>query len=143
MTKGTDRSPEQEARRSGPDRRLTGVTDLEEIDASRHPVTVERREGVFVHVYRCRVCQVKWAVFSWLADPPELRVGAITCPWCHQPTPAVHERTTVSESREFRLDDPTREVIGLVGSLARDAELMEDSQVAPFDTYAGDVADRD
>jgi len=122
---------------------LTGVADLEPVDASRHPVPLDRREGVFVHVYRCRVCQVKWAVFSWLADPPELRVGSITCPWCHRTTPAVHERTTVSDSREFSLDHPNLEIVGLIRSLALEPQLLPDSRVGPLDTYAGDIADRD
>src|SRR3990170_1629879 len=106
---------------------LTGVADVESIDESRHPVQLDRREGVFVHVYRCRVCQVKWAVFSWLADPPELRVGSIICPWCHRTTPAI----------------PEREIVGLIGSLAPESLLLTDSRVGPLDAYAGDIADRD
>ena len=122
---------------------LTGVADVESIDESRHPVQLDRREGGFVHVYRCRGCPVKWAVFSWLADPPELRVGSIICPWCHRTTPAIHERAIVSDSREFSLDDPTREIVGLIGSLAPESLLLTDSRVGPLDAYAGDIADRD
>jgi hypothetical protein len=122
---------------------LTGVADLEPVEASRHPVPLDRREGVFVHVYRCRVCQVKWAVFSWLADPTELRVGSITCPWCHRTTAAVHERATVSDSRVFLLDDPGREIVGLVRGLALESQLLPDSRVGPLEAYAGDIADRD
>src|SRR3970282_2927517 len=55
---------------------LTGVADVESIDESRHPVQLDRREGGFVPVYRCRVCQVKWGVFFLLGDPPEACGGS-------------------------------------------------------------------
>jgi hypothetical protein len=122
---------------------LMGVADREPIDGARHPVPIERREGVFVHVYRCRACQIKWAVFSWLADPPQLRSGATTCPWCHDASPAIHERVTVSREREFSMEHPEREVAGIVARLAAGARLMADSPLGPFDGYAGDPADRD
>jgi hypothetical protein len=122
---------------------LTGIGDVEAVEEARHPVPIERREGVFIHLYRCRVCQLKWAAFSWLADPPELRVGTVGCPWCRKATPAIHERATVSTSVVFSEADLDAEVAGLVARLAPGARLMPDSLVAPMDAYAGDVADRD
>jgi hypothetical protein len=121
---------------------LRGVADREPTDGTRHPVPLDRREGVFVHVYRCRACQIKWAVFSWLADPPELRSGATTCPWCHDASPAIHERLTVSREREFSMEHPEREVAGIVARLAAGARLMDDSPLGPFAGYVGDPADR-
>ena len=122
---------------------LTSIADREPLTPSRHPVPLERREGVFMHLYRCRVCQVKWAVFSWLADPAELRAGRTTCPWCHAATPVIHERETVSEARQFRTEHVESEIKGIIERLAPAASLMADSQLAPFDAYAGDPADRD
>ena len=127
----------------GSPRQLTGIGDIEAVDDARHPVPIERREGVFIHLYRCRICQLKWAAFSWLADPPELRVGTVACPWCRKATPAIHERATVSTSVVFSEADLEAEVAGLVARLIPDARLMADSLVAPLDAYAGDVADRD
>ena len=117
--------------------------DIEEVEDARHPVPILRREGVFVHVYRCRICQLKWAVFSWLADPPELRVGAIACPWCRKATPAIHERAIVSMSAAFSEENLDAEVSGIVGRVAPAARLMGDSLLVPLDAYVGDVADRD
>ncbi|MBP1704900.1 MAG: hypothetical protein H6Q36_639 [Chloroflexi bacterium] len=122
---------------------LTGIADVEVVEDARHPVPIERREGVFIHLYRCRICQLKWAAFSWLADPPELRVGTVACPWCRRPTPAIHERATVSNSVVYTEAELEAEVAGLVARLAPGARLMADSLVAPLDAYAGDVADRD
>jgi len=128
---------------SGGAHHLTGVGDVEAVEDARHPVPIERREGVFVHLYRCRICQLKWAAFSWLADPPEMRVGTVACPWCRKATPAIHERATVSTSVLYSEADLEAEVAGIVGRLAPGARLMADSLVAPLDAYAGDVADRD
>jgi hypothetical protein len=122
---------------------LAGLADIEQVEAARHPVPIDRREGVFIHLYRCRICQLKWAVFSWLADPPELQVGTVACPWCRKATPAIHERATVTTSVVFSEAELEAEVAGLVARLAPGARLMADSLVAPLDAFAGDVADRD
>ena len=119
------------------------MRDIEAVEAARHPVPIDRREGVFVHLYRCRICQLKWAVFSWLADPPELRVGTAACPWCRKATPAIRERATASTSAEFSEANLDAEVAGILARLAPGARLMADSLVRPLDTHAGDVADRD
>ena len=140
---GPGDSPEPRSDAAGNARPLTGVGDIEAVEDARHPVPIERREGVFVHLYRCRTCQLKWAAFSWLADPPELRVGSVACPWCRKATPAIHERATVSTSVAFSEADLDAEVAGIVARLAPGARLMSDSLVARLDAYAGDVADRD
>ncbi len=42
------------------------------------PVTLQDRQGVFVHSFKCSICDLEFVVFSWRAN--RHRVGSTFCP---------------------------------------------------------------
>jgi len=96
------------------------------------PVTLQDRQGVFAHSFKCSICDLEFVVFSWRAD--RHRVGSTFCPECGAPTPMLHWRAQTSESLEFCSDGPGREIYQMFS--ASDAPLMVDSVVPADDRYA-------
>jgi DNA-directed RNA polymerase subunit RPC12/RpoP len=63
------------------------------------PVGLDKREGVFVHSFKCGNCKLEFVLFSWVAN--RHRVGETMCPECGRRRPMVHWRAIVSESPTF------------------------------------------
>jgi hypothetical protein len=64
------------------------------------PVSLDQREGVYVHSFKCHACSLHWMAFSWLAEFG--RQGTIACPECGYGTTYLHWGATLTESPEFR-----------------------------------------
>jgi len=95
------------------------------------PVTLRDRQGVFAHSFKCSICDLEFVVFSWRAD--RHRVGSTFCPECGTRTPMLHWRAQTSESLEFCLDGPGREIYQMFSP--SDAPLMDDSVIPADDRY--------
>lgn len=95
------------------------------------PVTLQDRQGVFAHSFKCSICDLEFVVFSWRAD--RHRVGSTFCPECGIRTPMIHWRAQTSQSLEFCSDGPGREIYQMFSS--SDAPLMVDSVVPADDRY--------
>ena len=95
------------------------------------PVTLQDRQGVFVHSFKCSICDLEFVVFSWRAD--RHRVGSTFCPECGERTPMQHWRAQSSESLEFRLAGPGLEIYQMF--LLLDASSMDDSVMPADDRY--------
>jgi hypothetical protein len=68
------------------------------------PVSLESREGVYIHAFKCRVCQLQFHVFSWRAN--RHRVGEVFCPECGQTTPMFHFRVCINENLDLDPKSP-------------------------------------
>jgi hypothetical protein len=95
------------------------------------PVTLQGRPGVFVHSFKCSICDLEFMVLSWRAD--RHRVGSTFCPECGTPTPMLHWRAQSSESLDFSSGDPGLEIYQTFS--APDGPLMDDSIVPADDRY--------
>jgi hypothetical protein len=95
------------------------------------PVTLQDRQGVFAHSFKCSICDLEFVIFSWRAD--RHRVGSTFCPECGKRTPMIHWRTQTSESLEFCSDGPGREIYQMFSP--SDPPLMVDSVVPADDRY--------
>ena len=95
------------------------------------PVTLQDRQGVFVHSFKCSICDLEFVVFSWRAN--RHRVGSTFCPECGVPTPMIHWRVQTSQSLEFCCDGPGREIYQMFSPA--DAALMHDSVLPSQDRY--------
>ena len=95
------------------------------------PVTLQDRQGVFVHSFKCSICDLEFMVFSWRAD--HHRVGSTYCPECGRRTPMLHWRAQTSESPDFSSDGPGLEIYQMFAS--SDAPLMDDSVMPSDDRY--------
>jgi len=91
------------------------------------PVTLQDRQGVFAHSFKCSICDLEFVVFSWRAN--RHRVGSTFCPECGERTPMIHWRVQTSESLEFCSDGPGREIYQLFAPY--DGALMCDSVLPP------------
>ena len=95
------------------------------------PVTLQDRQGVFVHSFKCSICDLEFVVFSWRAD--RHRVGSTFCPECGVRSPMIHWRVQTSKSLEFCSDGPGREIYQMFSP--SDAALMHDSALPSQDRY--------
>jgi len=68
------------------------------------PVTMEERQGVFLHGFRCSRCCLHFALVSWLPD--RHRVGEVACPECREVTPMVHWLSVLSRSHHMVREGP-------------------------------------
>jgi len=87
------------------------------------PVTLAEREGVFVHSFKCSICDLEFAVFSWQAN--RHGVGRTCCPECAQPTPMLHWRGQTSGSFQFDGDPAGAEIYQMCPLV--DGPLLDDS----------------
>lgn len=92
------------------------------------PVTLADRDGVFVHSFKCSVCDLEFVLFSWQAHRHS--VGATYCPECGQRTPMLHWLGQTSDSPTFRTDGPGTEIYQM--SPLIDGPMLDDS-VPPAD----------
>jgi len=125
------------------DERLLGacppseLTTLSAADVARMPVkgpgpvTLQDRQGVFVHSFKCSICDLEFVVFLWRAD--RHWVGSTFCPECGDRTPMLHWRAQASSSLEFCSDGPGLEIYQMCPSL--DGALMDDFVMPPDDRY--------
>ena len=95
------------------------------------PVTLADREGVFVHSFKCSICDLEFAVFSWRAD--RHGVGRTSCPECGEPTPMLHWRGQTSRSVEFGGDPEGTEIHQMCPLV--DGPLLDDSVPAADDRF--------
>ena len=95
------------------------------------PVTLRDRQGVFVHSFKCSICDLEFVVFSWRAN--RHRVGSTFCPECGVRTPLIHWRAQASQSLEFCSDGPGLEIYQMFSST--NARLMGDSVIPADDRY--------
>jgi hypothetical protein len=96
------------------------------------PVTLQDRQGVFVHSFKCSICDLEFVVFSWRAD--RHRVGSTFCPECGERTPMLHWRAQASESLEFQTDSAGLEIYQMCPAL--EGGLMDDFVMPPDSRYA-------
>ena len=87
-------------------------------------VTLAEREGVFAHGFKCEVCGLEFAVFSWLEN--DAGVGVTFCPECGERTPMQHWRSTHSESAEF-LQESSTEIYALMRVAGNMRPMLDDS----------------
>jgi hypothetical protein len=52
------------------------------------PVTIQDREGVFVHAFKCLQCRLEFKLYSWRRD--RHRVGQAFFPECGERTSMLH-----------------------------------------------------
>jgi len=95
------------------------------------PVTLQDRQGVFAHCFKCSICDLEFVVFSWRAS--RHRVGSTFCPECGRPTPMIHWRTQTSPSLEFSSEGPGQEIYQMFH--LPDVALMHDSVLPSQDRY--------
>jgi hypothetical protein len=95
------------------------------------PVTLQDRQGVFAHSFKCSTCDLEFVVFSWRAN--RHRVGSTFCPECGVRTPMLHWRVQTSQSLEFCSDGAGREIYQMF--FPSDAALMHDSVLPSQDRY--------
>jgi len=133
-------SRSRDERREGPpvgayppgDLRTFSAEDLDRMPVKAPgPVTLAHRQGVFVHSFKCSLCDLEFVLFSWRAN--RHRVGTTFCPECGERTPMIHWRTQTSDSLDFRSDGPGREIYQMCPQL--DGPLMDDSMLPPEDRY--------
>ena len=85
------------------------------------PVTLDDREGVFAHSFKCGACQLEFALLSWVRD--RHTAGNTCCPECGQITPKIYWRATLSEHRDFIDDGSSPEIFNVI-PLGSDARLV-------------------
>lgn len=95
------------------------------------PVTLQNRQGVFVHSFKCSICDLEFVVFSWRAN--RHRVGSTCCPECGRATPMLHWRVQTSQNLEFCSDGPGTEIYQMFHN--SDVPLMCDSVVPADNRY--------
>jgi hypothetical protein len=95
------------------------------------PVTLQDRQGVFVHSFKCSICDLEFMVFSWRAD--RHRVGTTFCPECGERTPMIHWRAQTSDCLDFSSDGPGLEIFRMFRPF--DGPLMADTVVPVDDRY--------
>jgi hypothetical protein len=85
------------------------------------PVTLNDREGVFAHSFKCTECQLEFVLMSWKRS--RHRADNTYCPECGEVTEKTHWRACLSASQDF-VDDGTSVEIFHVTPVGRDAELI-------------------
>lgn len=85
------------------------------------PVTLEDREGVFAHSFKCASCQLEFTVMSWKRS--RHRADNTYCPECGTVTEKAHWRSTLSQSQDF-VDDGSQLEIFNVLPFGDDARLI-------------------
>ena len=76
-------------------------TSLEEIDPATLQSSIksfapyQERQGLFIHTFKCEVCSLEFAIFSWWPD--RHTVVNTACPECHRITPKAHWMSTVAD----------------------------------------------
>ena len=95
------------------------------------PVTLQQRQGVWVHSFKCSVCDLEFVLFSWLPD--RHRVGRTFCPECGQQTPMMHWLGQASDSPAFQSQGPGTEIFQMSPLL--DGPMLEDSVFPADDRY--------
>lgn len=88
--------------------------------------SLEFREGVFVHSFKCMNCSLEFAVFSWWPDRHS--VVNTACPECQEVTQKIHWLAQFSDSREMVLDDSSTEIFHL-SPIGSQAQVQADSSV--------------
>jgi predicted RNA-binding Zn-ribbon protein involved in translation (DUF1610 family) len=84
------------------------------------PVTLNDREGVFAHSFRCPKCQLEFVLVSWKRS--RHRADNTFCPECGEVTEKMHWRACLSESQDFVSDGTSVEIFNV--TLLGDAELI-------------------
>ena len=84
-------------------------TSLDEFD----PATVQpsmhsfapyqKRQGLFIHTFKCEVCSLEFAIFSWWPD--RHTVVNTACPECRRITPKAHWMSTVADDPAQRFGE--------------------------------------
>jgi DNA-directed RNA polymerase subunit RPC12/RpoP len=92
-------------------------------------VPLERREGVYVHSFKCLVCSLHVMTFSWLADAH--RAGTIACPECGQRARFMHWRATLTENPDFQYSTETLTEIYTVHPWPQSVVLRDPPAVRP------------
>jgi hypothetical protein len=95
------------------------------------PVTLPDRQGVFVHSFKCSVCDLEFAVFSWRAH--RHRVGSVCCPECGRRTPMLHWVAQTSNSVAFEPRGPGLEIFAM--NPRSGSSLLDDSILPGPDRY--------
>ena len=95
------------------------------------PVTLAEREGVFVHSFKCSICDLEFVVFSWQAD--RHGVGRTYCPECGYPTPMLHWRGQTSWSVTFGGGPAGTEIYRMCPLV--DGPMLDDSVPAADDRF--------
>ncbi len=112
--------------------RTMSAEEVEQMPVKRPgPITLQDRQGVFVHSFKCSICDVEFVVFSWRAD--RHRVGSTFCPECGTRTPMIHWRAQTSDSLEFRSDGYGLEIHQMCPPI--DSPVMVDTRMPPDDRY--------
>jgi len=85
------------------------------------PVTLDDREGVFAHSFKCHACQLEFVLLSWKRS--RHRADNTHCPECGEVTEKVHWRACLSESRDLVTDGTNVEIFNVI-PVGDDAELV-------------------
>ena len=91
------------------------------------PVTLDDREGVFAHSFKCGACQLEYVLLSWKRS--RHRADNTYCPECGEVTEKMHWRACLSESRDFVTDGTNVEIFDLI-PVGSDAELLSAPKTA-------------
>ena len=126
---GPERAPEPVQHSAG--RAFTSAETAAMARKIPGPVTLADREGVFVHSFKCSVCDLEFALFSGRANRHV--VGRTCCPECGVPTPMLHWRGQTSWSVEFDGDPLGAEIYQLCPPV--DGPLLDDSIPASDDRF--------
>ena len=92
----------------------------------------QRREGLYIHTFKCMSCSLEFAVFSWWPD--RHTVVNTACPECHRVTQKAHWRSDVDtvagrafeEGREIYEYSPVGPDPQLMGDCSLFTGLPED-----------------
>ena len=95
------------------------------------PVTLHDRQGVFVHAFKCSICDLELVVFSWRADRHQ--AGSTFCPECGESTPMIRWRAQTSDSPDFSSEGRGLEICRMFPPF--DGSLMDDAVVSADDRY--------
>ena len=109
------------------------VNASELISTHRGPITLDDREGVFAQSFKCKACELKFVLLSWVHDRHDAR--NTYCPECGKITPKIHWRATLSQSRDFVDDDSSIEIYHMVpaGKNARMVSFPDPEALADQD----------
>jgi transcription elongation factor Elf1 len=91
------------------------IGDLEKIKNRPdvpNEVKLKDREGVFVHHYKCRYCNLEFKIYSWLEF--KHNEDNVYCPECGKKGGKLHFQETINESKEFNPFDGKKEIYGHV-----------------------------
>jgi len=106
-------------------------TSLEEIDPATVTPSVQssapywRRQGLFIHTFKCEACSLEFAIFSWWPD--RHTVVSTACPECQRVTRKAHFMSTVSDNRVQRFGEGPE--IFHYSPVGPDPRLMADSSL--------------